>query len=130
MIHYLYSPAIPNFGIYQEPDVDVINSSSAVVRWPKAIDIPSRLESYYYYVVWLQVVGQAERKVAQIPQGADVDQLESSISGLAFNTHYSVRVEPYRRHNEKTEGGTATDDATFKTSCIGTVKFTIRFCLV
>ena len=118
---FLYSPAIPNFGISQVPDVDVINSSSAVVRWPKANDIPSGLESYYYYVVWLQVVGQAERKVAQIPQGADVDQLESRITGLVFNTHYSDRVEPYRRHNEKHEGGTPTDVTTFKTSCIGTV---------
>ena len=103
------------------PDVDVINSSSAVVRWPKANDIPSGLEFYYYYVVWLQVAGQTERKVAHIPQGADVDQLESSISGLMSNTHYSVKVEPYRQHNWKHEGGTATDVIRFMTSCIGTV---------
>ena len=121
MIHYLYSPAIPNFGIPQEPDVDVINSSSAVVRWPKANDIPSGLESYYYYVVWLHVDGQRSWRKADITQTADMDQLESHITGLVFNTHYSVKVDPYRRHNGKHEGGTATDVATFKTSCIGTV---------
>ena len=104
-------------------EVNVVTSSSAVVRWPKANDIPSGLESYYYYVVWLQVAGQSVRKVAQIPQGDDVDQLESHISGLVCNTHYSVTVEPYRQQNEKREGGTPTDVNNFKTICIGTVQF-------
>ena len=123
MIHYLSSPAIPHFVISQMPDVDVITSSSAVVRWPKANDILSGSESYYYYVVWLQVAGQTERKVAHIPQAADVDQLESNISGLASNTRYSVRVEPYRRHNEKREEGRPTDVTSFETSYIDTVNF-------
>ena len=130
MIHYLYSPATPNFGISQEPDVEDITSSSAVVRWPKANDIPSGLESYYYYVVWLHVDGQRSWRKPDITQSADMDHIESSISGLAFNTHYSVKVKPYRQHNGKHEGGKATDVATFKTSCIGTVKFSIRFRLL
>ena len=123
MTHYLYTPATPNFGLSQVPDVDVINSSSAVVKWPKANDIPSGLEFYYYYVVWLQVAGQTERKVARIPQGADVDQLESNISGLASNTRYSVRVEPCRQLSWKQEGGRTTDVTPFKTRCVGTVTF-------
>ena len=111
--------------------MDVITSSSAVVRWSKANDIPSGLESYYYYVVWLQVAGQTERKVAQIPQGADMDQLKTNITGLVFNTHYSVRVEPYRQHNEKREGGMPTDVTSFKTSDIGTGKFLFDYiCLL
>ena len=101
------------------PQVDAITSSSAVVSWPKANDIPSGLEVHYYYVVWLQAGGETERKVAQIAQDADGNKLESQIPGLMFNTHYSVKIEPYRQNSETHEGGSTTNVATFKTSCIG-----------
>ncbi|KAI0230737.1 hypothetical protein LSAT2_018886 [Lamellibrachia satsuma] len=92
--------------------------SSAVVSWPKANGIPSGLEAHYYYVVWLQADGETEREVAQIVQDADGNKLGSPIPGLMFNTHYSVKIEPYRQHNETHEGGSTTNVATFKTSYI------------
>ena len=101
------------------PQVDAITSSSAVVSWPKANDIPPGLEAHYYYVVWLQADGVTERKVAQIVQDTDGNKLESPIPGLVFNTHYSVKIEPYRQNSETHEGGSTTNVATFKTSCIG-----------
>ena len=101
------------------PQVDAITSSSAVVSWPKANDIPSGLEAYYYYVVWLQADGEKWRNVTRIAQYADRNQFESHIAGLVFNSHYSVTVEPNRQHKDTHEGGTATNVATFKTSCIG-----------
>ena len=101
------------------PQVDAITSSSAVVSWPKANDIPPGLEAYYYYVVWLQADGVTERKVAQIVQHANGNKLGSPIPGLMFNTHYSVKIEPYRQNSETHEGGSTTNVATFKTSCIG-----------
>ena len=108
------------------PQVDTINSSSAVVSWPKANDIPSGLEAYYYYIVWLLVDGETERNVTKIAQDADGNKLESPIAGLVFNTHYSVKVEPYRQHKDTHEGGTATNVATFKTSCIGKMSDTFN----
>ena len=80
------------------PQVDTINSSSAVMSWPKANDIPSGLEAYYYYVVWLQADGETWRNVTRIAQYADENQFGSQIAGLVFNTHYSVKVGPYRQH--------------------------------
>ncbi|KAI0218665.1 hypothetical protein LSAT2_029625, partial [Lamellibrachia satsuma] len=108
----------PFFETSQKPQVDVITNSSAVVSWPKANDIPSGLEAHYYYVVWLQTDGETWRNVTQIVQDPDGNKLESPIAGLVFNTHYSVKVEPYRQHKETHEGGSTTNVATFKTSCI------------
>ena len=108
------------------PQVDTITSSSAVVSWPKANYIPSGLEAYYYYVVWLQADGETWRNVTRIAQYADGNQFESHIAGLVFNTHYLVKVEPYRQHNETPEGGTATNITTFKSSCIGKMSDTFN----
>ena len=108
------------------PQVGTINSSSAVVSWPKANNIPSGLEVHYYYVVWLLVDGKKWRKVPQTAQDADGNKLESPIVGLVFNTHYSVKIEPYCQHKETPERGTATNVATFKTSCIGKMSDTFN----
>ena len=130
IIHNFIATAKPFFETSQVPQVDAITSSSAVVSWPKANDIPSGLEAHYYYVVWLQADGVTERNVAKIAQDADGNQLESPIAGLVFNTHYSVKIEPYRQHNETHEGGSTTNVATFKSSCIGTVVATIYLCIL
>ena len=112
------------------PNVDVITSSSAVVSWPKANDIPPGLEAHYYYVVLLQADGETERKVAEISQDAGIDRFQSPIAGLVFNIHYSVKVELYRQHGKTYKGETATGIATFKTSCIGTISVTYMVFLV
>ena len=119
-------PATPYFGTLQVPQVDTINSSSAVVSWPKANDILSGLEAHYYYVVWLLVDGETWRNVTRIAQYADGNQFQSHIAGLVFNTHYSVKVEPNRQHKETHEGGTATNVTKFKTSCIGKISDTFN----
>ena len=103
------------------PEVEGVNSSSAVVSWRKANDIPPGLEAHYYYIVWLQADGETWKKVAEISQDAGSDLFQSHIAELKFNTYYSVKVEPYRQHREKHEGGPATGVASFKTNCIGRV---------
>ncbi|KAI0231380.1 Receptor-type tyrosine-protein phosphatase mu, partial [Lamellibrachia satsuma] len=108
----------PHFGTSQVPEVEGVNSSSAVVSWPKANDIPPSLEAHYYYVVWLQVDGATKRNVTQIVHHVGNDRFQSLIVGLVFNTHYSVKVEPYRQYQDKHEGGPATGVTSFKTSCI------------
>ena len=122
--------AKPFFKTSQNPQIEVTNSSSAVVSWPKANDIPPGLEAHYYYVVWLQTDGETWRKVSQTAQDVNGNKLESSIPGLVFNTYYSVKIEPYREHNDIHEEGTATNVATFKSSCIGTVVATIYLCIL
>ena len=125
-----FPPAIPHFGTSLKPNVDVITSSSAVVSWSKANDIPPGLEAHYYYIVWLQADGGTWKKVAKISQDAGSDRFQSQIAELKLNTYYSVKVEPYRQHLEKHEGGTATGVASLKTGCIGRVLYSDRHCLV
>ena len=108
------------------PEVEGVNSSSAVVSWPKANNIPPGLEAHYYYVVWLQVDGATKRNVTQIVHHVGNYRFQSLIVGLVFNTHYSVKVEPYRQHQDKHEGGPATGVTSFKTSCIGRMSNTFK----
>ena len=67
--------AKPFFNTSQKLQVDDITSSSAVVSWPKANDIPSGLEEHYYYIAWLRADGETERKVVQIAQDVDGNKL-------------------------------------------------------
>ena len=122
-------PAIPRFRTSEKPNVDAITSSSAVVSWSKATDIPPGLEAHYYYVAWLHIRGETKWKAAHTPHGVHNSRLESHITGLMFNTHHSVKVEPYRQQNKTHEAGNHTDETSFKTDCIGTVTamFIIQF---
>ena len=60
-------------------------------------------------------------KAMQIQHDVHRNRFESYITGLVYNTHYSVSVEAYRQQDEKHEGGSLTDDTIFKTDCIGMV---------
>ena len=128
----LFPTAIPRFETSARPTVNVLNSSAVVVSWSNATNIPSAVENHYYYVVWLQVDGGTRVKVTQIQHDVHRNRLESYISGLVYNTHYSVSVETYRQQDKTHEGGTHTDDAIFKTDCIGimTVVCYARFSVI
>ena len=119
--YYCFTTAIPRLETSARPTVDALNSSAVVVSWSKATNIPSALEDHYYYVVWLQVDGGTRVKVTQIQHDVHTNRFESYITGLVYNTHYSVSVEAYRQQDEKHEGGSLTDVAIFKTDCIGIV---------
>ncbi|KAI0213980.1 hypothetical protein LSAT2_000932 [Lamellibrachia satsuma] len=88
------------------------------VRWPKAKNIPTSLDSYYRYIVWLQYEGKTYMNTTKQPQTSNTYRFESLITGLQFNTHYSVKIEPYRQQNELREAGTSTGITGFKTICI------------
>ncbi|KAI0239349.1 hypothetical protein LSAT2_009927 [Lamellibrachia satsuma] len=109
---------IPYFESSDKPEVDVISSSSMKVMWPKAKNIPSSLDTYYHYIVWLQADEKTYMHKTKQPQTSNTDRFESHIAGLQFNTHYSVKVEPYRQQNELREAGTSTGVTRFKTTCI------------
>ncbi|KAK2191690.1 hypothetical protein NP493_48g07132 [Ridgeia piscesae] len=109
---------IPDFETSAKTKVDVINSSAVVVSWSKATNIPSAVEDHYYYVVWLQVDEGTRVNVTQIQHDVHSNRFESYITGLVYNTHYSVWVEAFRQQDKNHEGGTHTDDAIFKTDCI------------
>ena len=113
--------AIPDFQSTDKPDVDDITYSSVTVSWSKARNIPSGLEDHYFYLLWLQADGEADKIIDRIAQGPGKRRIESRITRLKFNTNYSIRVKPYRRHGGEQEGGTATGVTRFKTSCKGIV---------
>ena len=121
--------AIPRFDTSARPTVDVINSSAVVVSWSKATNVPSAVEDHYYYVVWLQVDGGTRVNVTQIQHDVHSNRFESYITGLVYNTHYSVWVEAFRQQDKNHEGGSHTDDAIFKTDCIGIVTVVVKVCL-
>ncbi|KAK2181763.1 hypothetical protein NP493_383g04047 [Ridgeia piscesae] len=108
----------PRFASSDKPDVDRISSSSVTVRWPSARNITSGLETHYYYTVWIKAEGGSYKDMSKQPHTSNTDRFESHITGLQFNTHYSVKVEPYRQQNELSEAGTSTGVTTFKTPCI------------
>ena len=87
--------------------------------WPKAKNIPSGLDTYYHYIIWLQADEKTYMNTTNQPQTSNTDRFESHITGLQFNTYYSVKIEPYRQKNELREAGTSTGVTRLKTSCIG-----------
>ena len=114
----MFTPDTPYFESSDKPEVDNIHSSSVTVRWPKAKNISS-METHYYYIVWLQAEQKTYMNTTKQPQTSNTDRFESHITRLQFNTHYWVKVEPYRQQNELREAGTSTGVTRFKTSCIG-----------
>ncbi|KAK2175547.1 hypothetical protein NP493_723g02013 [Ridgeia piscesae] len=104
----------PHFVTSDKAGTADITSSSAVVTWPQATGITLGLESHYYYMVWFQVDGETWKS-----QIVNVESHQLSLGNLPFNTHYSVKVEPFRRHGDKHAGGTTTAVTTFKTKCTG-----------
>ena len=115
----MFTPDTPYFESSDKPEVDNINSSSVTLRWPKAKNISSGLETHYYYIVWLQAEGKSNINTTKLSQISNTDRFETHISGLTFNTHYSVKVEPYRQQNELREAGTFTGVTRFNTTCTG-----------
>ena len=117
--YVLFTSDTPYFESSDKPNVDNIHNSSVTVRWPTAKNISSGLNIYYHYIVWLRAEGNTYMKTTKQPQISNTDWFESHITGLQFNTYYSVKIEPYRQQNELREAGTSSGDTTFKTSCIG-----------
>ena len=115
----MFTPDTPYFESSDKPEIDNIHSSSVTVRWPKAKNISSGLETHYYYIVWLQAEGRTYINKTKLSQISNTDRFETHISGLTFNTHYLVKVEPYRQQNEVRESGMSTGVTRFKTRCIG-----------
>ena len=115
----MFTPDTPYFESSDKPEVDNIHSSSVTVTWPKAKNISSGLETHYYYIVWLQAEGKTYINTTKQTQTSKTDRFESHITGLQFNTHYSVKVEPYRQQSKLREGGASTGVTRFKTSCAG-----------
>ncbi|KAK2184446.1 hypothetical protein NP493_265g00032 [Ridgeia piscesae] len=108
----------PRLASSDKPDVDRISSSSVTVRWPSARNITSGEETHYFYTVWIKAEGGSYKDMSRQPHTSSTGRFEAHITGLQFNTHYSVKVEPYRQQNELSEAGTSTGVTTFKTLCI------------
>ena len=105
-----------------KPDIEDITSSSATVNWPNAKEMTAGLEDKYYnYIVWLKADGENEKNVTHVSQDGAKGRMESRLTGLKFNTYYTVRVEPYRQHNGIQEAGKSTGVTRFKTNCTGNV---------
>ena len=114
MYGILFYSAIPRLAS-DKPEVDRISSSSVTVRWPSATHITSGLETHYYYIVLLQAEGGSYERIVKQQHTSNTKQFELNITGLQFNTNYSIQVVPYRQQNELSEAGTNTSVTTFKT---------------
>ncbi|KAI0213492.1 hypothetical protein LSAT2_001474 [Lamellibrachia satsuma] len=75
------------------------------------------METHYFYIVWLQAEGKTYLNTTKQTQTSNTNRFETHITGLQFNTYYSVKVEPYRQQNELREAGTSTGLTRFKTTC-------------
>ncbi|KAK2150076.1 hypothetical protein NP493_2864g00000 [Ridgeia piscesae] len=102
----------PKFRSSVTPAINDVTSSNATVSWPRAADIPTDLEDYYHYMLWLQADGEREKNVTRVEQGAGEQRMEARITGLTFNVKYSLRLEPYRELNGEREGGASTGTIT------------------
>ncbi|KAK2155978.1 hypothetical protein NP493_2014g00018 [Ridgeia piscesae] len=108
----------PNFLSSDKPDVEDITSSSVTVNWPKATQMTFGLEDkYYHYILWLKAGGDNETNIKSVSQDGAKPRMDSDLTGLRFNTYYTVRVQPYREHNGERDLGTATGVVRFKTNC-------------
>ena len=74
---------------------------------------------YYHYILRLKADGEKEKDVTMVPQDGVQPRMDSHLTGLRFNTFYTVRVQPYREHNGERDLGTATEVIRFKTNCAG-----------
>ncbi|KAK2156716.1 hypothetical protein NP493_1948g00003 [Ridgeia piscesae] len=109
----------PFFKTTDKPGVEDITSSSILVSWPKANDVTPGLESHYYYVVWLGLREGIFNNVSSLQEAADQHTLRSRITGLSFNTNFSVQIEPFRQLDDRRQSGTKTQIVHFKTGCRG-----------
>ncbi|KAI0217944.1 hypothetical protein LSAT2_030317 [Lamellibrachia satsuma] len=107
----------PYFTQSYKPEVGSITSSAVTVSWQQAKNIPTGLETHYYYVVWLQKGEHTLNSFSRISQTTGLSRLQSHIDGLAFNTNYSIKIEAYRQQNETEDRGHSTRLRRFKTSC-------------
>ena len=99
-----------------------VTNSSAVVSWTTPSSIPRGLGEHYYYEILWQAEDESGEKKERVNE-TDGVRKEVKITGLRYNTEYSVRVQPYRHHNGYIEGGNRSDVARFRTACNGTVSF-------
>ena len=118
-------PAKPQFRTADQLAVLDVTSSSMTLRWPKAENVTTGLESHYYYLIRLHAGGETEKTITRLARETDNIFIETQITGLTFNTNYSVTVIPYRQHNEVRESGVGTIVTRFKTSCIGMTIFSV-----
>ena len=117
------SSATPSFQSSDVVRVVGITNSSAAVSWTTPSSIPHGLgEHYYYELLWQTEGGETGKKKERVNE-TDGVRKEVKITGLTYNTEYSVRVQPYRSHNGYIEGGNRSDVARFRTACNGTVSF-------
>ena len=122
-MNYLVAVAIPHFHSSTKPEVHDITDSAVAVIWREPDNIPSGLEDHYMYRMWLQADGAAEKMREPVKKKKDKGLIESRITGLRFNTNYSVGVKPYRRQNGGQDGGNITGVTRFKTRCKGRTYF-------
>ncbi|KAK2172546.1 hypothetical protein NP493_950g01060 [Ridgeia piscesae] len=108
--------APPEFASSSKPVVADVTGSSIKVSWPKAMKITPDVEAHYHYIVWIKSGTESEKNVSQVQQGTDREWMEVQITGLAFNTKYALRVEPYRELNGKRDAGDSTGSVVFTTS--------------
>ena len=114
-----FDSAPPEFASSAKPVVAEVTGSSVKVSWPKAMKITPGVEAHYHYIVWIKSGTESEKNVSQVQQGTDREWMEVQITGLAFNTKYALRVEPYRVHNGKQDAGDSTGSVVFTTSGVG-----------
>ncbi|KAK2177789.1 hypothetical protein NP493_578g03003 [Ridgeia piscesae] len=107
----LFSSAAPLF--------DHISNSSVTVRWPSAWNFTSG-EGTYLYSVIIRADGWSHVDVLTHPHTSNTDTFELHITGLDFNTYYSVRVKPLHQSDDFIKFGRSTGISRFKTLCIGT----------
>ena len=118
-MNFLVAAAIPRFQSSTKPELHDITDSAVTVMWPEPDNIPSGLEDHYMYRMWLQADGEAEQMMEPVKKKKDKGFIESRITGLRFNTNYSVGVKPYRQQNGDQGGGNFTGVTKLKTRCTG-----------
>ena len=120
----LFSSATRHIPKIDRLEVDHISSSSVTVRWPSAWNVTSGDGTgYHYYWVSIRPDGGSYRSYVDVPiqpHTSNTDQFESNVTGLQFNTNYSVEVTPYIRYDDFIRVGISTGVSRFKTLCIGT----------
>ena len=106
----------PQFEQSDTPAVQHITGSSAIVNWAKPKNITTGLESHYHYIVWLQTDGGTFDNISRVQQLPGMQRPQYKITGLTFDTNYSVYIEPYRQQEERRESGAKTQVAVFRTT--------------
>ena len=106
----------PQFEQSDAPAVQDVTGSSVIVTWSKPKSIQTGLERHYYYIVWLQTDGGTFSNISRVQQVPSMQRLQYKITGLTFDTNYSVYIEPFRQQDERRESGTMTKTIMFRTT--------------